>query len=353
MNVDSVYHDGSGTCWHVGDLLASKHPRTSRRVETRPLLEPYLGLTPWERDGGTPAEVRDHARRRGSDQVAAPSPKREHVEHVLRIASQLQDGIEPAPLIIGLDGRLWDGLHRLIAYDLVGRESCYALDFSDRATRDPDWSFDGLAGLLDPSHLDPHTLSSLQGRFWSAPGFPHLVCDELLTPDLLKSGHQEMLHLRGWQKVVTDFYSQQEIAYPRREATGNALRRIVEGFYSRSMRSWIASCTGLVVDVVGRRPTCVLHRMSKGDYVGFHNDYRPMGEAVRLVVFLGQESGEEEEGALVIMDSVRNEPLEVVLPQPGRLLLFGISDKSTHLVTEVTNADRYSMVFSYYSEELA
>ena len=355
MNADSVYEDGDGNSWHIGRLLASADPRGVILVDVLAWLLPYLHITPWEEDGGTPSRIGQYVRgweEGGVDSTPIPPTQREHVMYVRSIVEQLRNGGEPAPIVIGRDGRLWDGLHRLVAYSVVGRKRCYAVCFAENVD-DLIGSFDDLRGVLTAQWLNDGLLIPRQGEFWGASGFPRLVCDQFLVPCLAKRCYLEMLHFGGWEAVVTEFYSQREVVVERNDGRiGDALRVLVAAFCSLSMRKWIARCTGVVVDVVDRPPTVVLHRMCRGDYIGVHNDYRPQGEAFRLTLFLAGNEVDEEDGVLVAMDRRGRDALEIVPPRHNRLFAFGITGQSNHLVTEVSGSDRYSIVFSYFPEEL-
>lgn len=359
MNVDSVYSDGKGGDWHIGRLLASTYPRGLRLVDVSALLTPVLQTSPWEKDGGTPGEIRRWALLGSASldvkQVQISAIQQGHLDYVLGIVEQLRRGAEPAPLVIGFDGRLWDGLHRLIAYDLVGRRSCYAISFAE-SNDDGSLacSFDELASIVDPRWLVESKLAGRQGEFWSAAGFPHLICDDFLSRDFSSQCYAEILAIRDWKRVVTDFYSQDEVVLAlgdEGDERGPGLRTLVAAFFSRTMRRWICRSTGRVIDLADRLPTAVVHRLVEGDYIGVHNDYRPKGEAVRLVLFLGRESGRDEgDGIFVVMDRSKSRVVGLVPPRHNRLLSFGITDRSNHLVTEVSGESRYSIVFSYFLE---
>ena len=360
MNLDSVYSDGKGGSWHIGRLLTSTHPRGIRLVDVSALLTPVLQIIPWGQHGGTPGEIRQWAllgpASPNVDGVPISAAQQGHLDYVLGILEQIRGGAEPAPLILGFDGRLWDGLHRLIAYDLAGRRSCYAISFAESNDGGSlACSFDELTSIVDPRWLVESTLGSRQGEFWGAPGFPHLICDRFLSRDFAGRCYTEVLALRDWKRVVTDFYSQDEVVLELGDEgkAGRGLRTLVAAFFSRAMRRWICRCMGRVVDLTERPPTVVVHRMVEGDYIGVHNDYRPEGEAVRLVLFLGRESSKDvDDGVFVAMNRGRSEAVGLVPSRHNRLLSFGISDQSNHLVTEVVGESRYSIVFSYFLEGL-
>ena len=354
MNTDSVYDDGKGSKWHIRELLTSNRPRALRRVEVSEILVPLLDSVRWEKDGGTPREVRDFIGRSTTTKFV-PKAIWPHVAYVKGLVDDLLTGLDPDPLIVGIDGELWDGLHRLIAYSLVGRRYCLAVDFSRRNFTVDVFSsepIDGLKNEISCRWLGESDIVWAQGRFMAAEGFRRFVFDEFLEDSFAAGCLDNIVKMADrWERIKTDFYLQDEYTLKWDDATLMAhLRRLVEVFSSIGMQNWIARSMGCVVALP---PTVVAHRLRPGDYIGFHNDYRSDGEAVRLVLMLGN-AAEESGGVFVALgesEKSEHEVLEVVIPKHNRLLSFCISRRSYHLVTEVTAGDRYSIIFSYYAKK--
>ena len=293
MSADSVYDDGRGNSWHIGKLLTSSRPRGLRLVDVELLLTPLLDTIRWEQDSGTPRDIRELCLEEvGRGRI--PRAQRGHVDHVMLVVGQLRSHIEPTPLVIGMDGGLWDGLHRLIAYSLAGRKQCYAVDFSDTCdNRLLPYSICALEGEVSSVWLDRCELARRQGQFLTKDYFHRLILDDFLCCEIARQCFVDLTKIGdGWERVETDLYSQDEyILEANDEALSVALRRLVLMLQSGSLLTWIARCTGRVIK---GGPSIVAHRMRPGDYVGIHDDYRLGGEVIRFVLFLG--SGFLEEG---------------------------------------------------------
>ena len=346
MKSESIYDDGQGNHWHIGELLASYHPRCVRIVRVQDLLASLLDAERWGEYAGTFRQAIQLAQH-DVNLSQLPVEQKEHIEYIRQLATKLRAGFEPPPIVIGLDGTLWDGLHRLAAYAIVGRSSCPAIDFTQHPMTplSSSESFNALSTVLSPEWMTAETLVSHQGRFWGAEGFPHAIFDNFLQRDIAEQCLQELKTLQGWFRAETDFYLQDEFILQAGDPNlGSAIGNLTAALCSDAMLAWLATATG---HVTLHNPEVVAHKMRLGDYIGFHNDYRPNGERLRGVLFLDTEHRTSDDGVLVAMGSNPTEIVEVVIPTHNRLFFFRVSTNSNHLVTEVLGADRFSINFSW------
>ncbi len=346
MKSESIYDDGQGNRWHIGELLASYHPRCVRIVGVQDQLAYLLDAERWGEHVGTLRQAIQLAQH-DAEISQLPAEQKEHVEYIQQLAARLRTGFEPPPIVIGLDGTLWDGLHRLAAYAIVGRSSCPAIDFTQHPMTPlpSSESLNALSPVLSPEWMTVETLVCHQGRFWGAEGFPHAIFDNFLQRDIAEQCLQELKTLQGWFRAETDFYLQDEFIFQTGDpGLGPAIGNLTAALCSDAMLSWLATATG---HVALHNPEVVAHKMRLGDYIGFHNDCHPNGERLRGVLFLDTEYRAPNDGVLVAMGSDPTEVVEAVTPTHNRLFFFRVSTNSNHLVTEVLGADRFSINFSW------
>ena len=347
MKTESLYDDGQGNRWDIAELLASNHSRSVRVVGVQDQLGPLLDTEKWGEDGGTIRQAIQLAQN-DAELSQLPTEQKEHVKYIRKLSEKLRMGFEPCPIVIGLDGTLWDGLHRIAAYAIVGRSSCPAIDFSHGLMKPllpTSESLRPLHSVLSPEWMTVETLWLQQGRFWGAEGFPHATFDKWLKGDFAERCFQELEIHRGWFRAETDLYLQDEFILQTGDPRlGPAIKELTAALCSDSMLAWVANATG---HVALHSVEVIAHKMRPGDYIGYHNDYRPNGERVRGVIFLGTQHREIDDGVLVAMGSKENEVVEAIIPTHNRLFFFRVSANSNHLVTEVLGPDRFSINFSW------
>lgn len=346
MKSESIYDDGQGNHWHIGELLASHHPRCVRIVGVQDHLAYLLDTKRWGEHAGTLRQAIQLAQH-DAEISQLPAEQKEHVEYIQQLATRLRTGFDPPPIVIGLDGTLWDGLHRLAAYAIIGCSSCPAIDFTQHPMTllPSSESLNALSPVLSPEWMTAETLVRHQGRFWGAEGFPHAIFDNFLQGDVAEQCLRELKTLQGWFRAETDFYLHDEFILQADDPNlGPAIGNLTAALYSDAMLAWLATATG---HVALHNPEVVAHKMRLGDYIGFHNDYRPNGERLRGVLFLDTENRVSDDGILVAMGSNPTEVVEAVIPTHNRLFFFRVSMASNHLVTEVLGADRFSINFSW------
>jgi hypothetical protein len=354
---DSLHIDENGHTWSIRALLASGQPREFRRLKTACLWSRTSHRRCWGSDLPSPAYIlatsglrqvvvfADDALIQYEDTVA---------DHELRIARLIQaqrrgDFIEP--LIIGLDGWLWDGMHRLAAHYACSVPEVDVFDFSEGRSdllRSPV----SLDKVLGPSLRAADAPDVLRDRFDKAQPYRHIFVPEVFDEAFAEAVTRECEGL-AWRLATTDFYEQYEVSLIDTEHlfTGTALDALREVALSTQFAELISTITGQgqieVVDVA-------CHRSTTGQQIGIHNDFYPEGEVCRFTIHLNAGWTLNDGGLFVTFAAADCEAVTAAyLPTMNTALLFEISPASFHAVTEVTSArPRYSIVISFIRRRL-
>ena len=176
--------------------------------------------------------------------------------------------------------------------------------------------------------------------------FPFSVVSEALCDNVERATLSWFERAAPWTLTEESFYSQHEfdmrnIGLPTdvaRLAVDSALatlREVVSGLFHRRLRP--------TVDMTA-------HRLTAGQRIRIHDDYLDGGETHRLIVQLNRGWTAGDGGYLLLFGGRQPEDVRVVLPPiSGQALLFEISHRSHHAVSEITRGERYSIVYSFYA----
>lgn len=352
MPYDSLHIDEDGQTWSIRDLLASDRPRAPRRLVTPCLWSRTSYQRCWGSDLPSPAyilatsgllqtaEVTDNSVIQYTNTVE---------DHVLRIGRLIQaqrrgDFIEP--LVIGLDGWLWDGKHRLAALYACNIPEVDVLDFSEGRSilLRPPVSLDE---AIAPCLREADALDVLRERFGKAQPYRHIFMPEVFDAAFAEAVARESEWLE-WRLSTTEFYEQYEVSLIDTEEPFNstALDALREVALSPQFVKFISNIAGLgqldVVDVA-------CHKSTNGQQIGIHNDFYPEGEVCRFTIHLNSGWTLDDGGLFVTFASEDLATMTAAyLPSMNSALLFEISPASFHAVTEMTGSrPRYSIVISF------
>ena len=126
-----------------------------------------------------------------------------------------------------------------------------------------------------------------------------------------------------------------DVALLAADATVAAMRDLISELFNRRLRT--------IVDVTA-------HRLTKGQRIRIHNDYLEGGETHRLIVQVNRGWSAGDGGYLLFFGGGEPEDLRVVLaPVSRQALIFEISRRSHHAVSQVTRGERYSIVYSFHA----
>lgn len=358
MPYDSHHIDQSGQTWSIRELLASDRPRILRCLKTAALWSRTSYRRSWGREIPSPSYIlATSGLRRGV--LAADGAVIQYedtaADHGLRIASLIRAhkrGDVFNPLIIGLDGLLWDGKHRLAALYACDVPEVEVLDFSGGSSellRPPVSPSDVLA----PRLLAAHASGVLRDRFDRGEPYRHVFIPEVFEAGFADALTDDIESL-PWRLATTDFYEQYEdsLIDTERPYVGSPLDALREVAMSPEFAEFIGSVTSQgqleVVDVA-------CHRSTAGQQIGIHNDFYPEGEVCRFTIHLNPGWTLEDGGLFVTFAAPDSSAVRAAyLPTMNSALLFEISPASFHAVTEVTtDRPRYSIVISFVHRRAA
>ena len=353
MSYDSLYIDENGQTWSIRELLASERPRIQIQLATPSLWSRTSYRRSWGIDLPSPAYILANLRRQTTD-IIQSSGRIQHIntvqDHELRILSfirTIERGEFIDPVIIGLNGSLWDGMHRLAALYACEVPYVDVLDFSDgRSTllRSPV----SVDKVLAPYLCNEAGKDVLRERFSNAEPYPHIFIPEVFELAFAEAMMHESEGL-PWTLSATEFYDQYEVSLidneqPFDSTALDSLREVALSPSFGELISAVTGQTGLKISDVA------CHRSTPGQQIGIHNDFYPRGEVCRFTIHLNSDWQINEGGMFVTFASADRATVSAAyLPSMNSALLFEISPKSFHAVTAVTGErPRYSIVISFY-----
>lgn len=350
MLYDSGHVDENGRMLSNQAILLSDRPRFRRRLLTASLWSRTSHWGCWGRDLPSPAYILANSRQvklvEGGDKNVVQYTNTIE-DHALRIACFIraqQRGDFLGPLTIGLDGRLWDGMHRLAALYASNVPEVDVLDFSDGRSSllQPPVSLDEVLapGVRKLNHADV-----LREQFGKARPYRHIFISEVFDEAFAKAVRREIEGLE-WSLSTTEFYEQYEVSLvdTRQPFENTALDSLREVALSSAFADLISTITNQgplhVVDVA-------CHRCTTGQQIGIHNDFEPGGEVCRFTIHLNSGWTLNDGGLFVTFAEDCVGMTASYIPAMNSALLFEISPTSFHAVTQVTGIrPRYSIVIS-------
>ena len=174
--------------------------------------------------------------------------------------------------------------------------------------------------------------------------FPFCVVPEALRNGVEQATLSWFERAAPWNLTETSFYSQHEfdmrdvelaadVAPLAADRTLAVMREVISELFHRRLRT--------AVDMTA-------HRLTAGQRIRIHNDYLEGGETHRLIVQLNRGWTCRDGGQLLLFGGREPEDLRVVLaPVSKQALIFEISHRSHHAVSEIVRGERYSIVYSF------
>lgn len=350
MPRDSIHIDDAGQPWSIRALLASNRPRRMRTLPVETVWARTAHRRRWGPGVSSPARLL--AQPRFLDALRGEPVPSESIDdtdeaHIGRIAAlhgALAVGRAVPPLVVGLDGTVWDGVHRLAAMRARCLASVDVLDFSDGSALAQPTPL--LGEVLGGPLATEDGLGALRRAFGQANPYRHVYFANPLHADSLDQLVGEMEPL-PWQLASTHFYDQYEVSLLDREwRCGPFLQRLQEVLQSEQAARHLSA-------LVGRRALRVAdiacHRSLDGQSIGLHNDVSPDGEVCRLTFHLSPGWTPEDGGHFVVFGGTSpNSAVAAYPPVMNTAILFEIGPSSHHAVTEVTSdKPRYSIVAAF------
>jgi Rps23 Pro-64 3,4-dihydroxylase Tpa1-like proline 4-hydroxylase len=176
---------------------------------------------------------------------------------------------------------------------------------------------------------------SLSERYRSASPFPHIVIDDFLPPDVLRS----VLHNFPSSKDKTFFDRDQErlkYQYQPQEVPSGIVRNLFAELNSSTFLRFLERLTG--IEALLPDPYFIgggLHETKRGGHLGIHADFNVLEELklerrLNLLVYLNENWDDEYGGELELWDREMNECVVRVKPVFGRAVIFNTALDSYH-----------------------
>ena len=351
MPHDSLHTDAHDVAWSIRELLRSDRPRRTRRLPVDWLWTRSACARHW--GGGLPPPARVIAR--GDFQWALREDQRtpilhvdtveDHIARIVDLVRAVRGGVPLDPLVIGPDGDLWDGLHRLAALYVARVPEVDVIDFRvEQALEDVPAA--GVADFVHPALLNERNRTLVAERLATAEPYPHFYLRKVLVPEQARAVARE-LEMLPWRLAETDFYEQYEMSLLDCEAKtlGPALRGFREAVMSDGFARWLAQITQSPALRIG---DIACHKSVSGQQIGIHTDHSDEAEACRLTLHFN-EGWQLEEGGLYVTfaDHTPASAPGAYPPEMNTAILFKISERSFHCVTPlVGKRPRYSIVIA-------
>jgi hypothetical protein len=167
-----------------------------------------------------------------------------------------------------------------------------------------------------------------------SPNFSYVVLDWLETS-------------APWNLVVSDFYEQYEFSFWNVDLPSYLSVLIEEDFVTRLR----ASVGNIFKAKLSMKVDIAAHKLVQGQRIRLHNDFIWGQETHRLLIHLNRAWKEEDGGLLVFFNSSDPDDIHKAFrPVHNTALAFAVSPKSNHAVSVVHGGQRFTLVYSFYSE---
>lgn len=350
MPHDSIHIDKQGKHWSIRELLASERPYVLYTARVEFLWSKYANSRRWGSKVSSAARLLAYALTHVPSHVAESTPldfsdtNFAHACRIIRIKNAIERGENLPPLLIGSDGNLWDGLHRLAALRGARREYVDVLLHGEL----PDDIELNLSDI-SPTLADISKIGELHARFSCGQSFPHVYFSSPLNDALARDMVEEFQQL-PWRLSSTEFYDQYEVSLLDRDwPIGPALELFQQAMQSEELAKALAR-------IVGTRSLFVsdiaCHLSEKGQSIGIHNDMSDDREVCRMTIHLTPNWQTSDGGHFVVFKTPSvDDAVAAYPPIYNTAILFRINNSSFHAVSEISsNQSRLSVVVAFVEE---
>lgn len=176
--------------------------------------------------------------------------------------------------------------------------------------------------------------------------FPFSVVPDALCDGIEQATLSWFEQAAPWRLTEESFYSQHEFDMRDAELPSD-IAELAAGTTLVGMRELVSE---LFQRRLGTAVDLTAHRLTAGQRIRIHDDYLDGGETHRLILQLNRGWTPGDGGRLLLFGGREPEDVRVVLaPMSKQALLFEISQRSHHAVSEVVRGERYSIVYSFHA----
>ena len=176
--------------------------------------------------------------------------------------------------------------------------------------------------------------------------FPHAITREALPPVLVARALRWMEEEAPWTLRIADFYEQWEMHLDAQTLPDGLGDLVAPSIIARLVDELLPWGRGRV-----QLLEITAHRMTAGQTIRVHNDFRPGGETHRILVQLNRGWCDEQGGLLMLFGSSDAGDLRrTIRPAHGSGFGFAISERSFHAVSTIVDGERFTLVYSFREE---
>lgn len=220
--------------------------------------------------------------------------------------------------------------------------------------------------------VSPEALSKLNEStklYLDAEAYPHIVIDNFLTEDYLKSAvdYAESLMLKNadHKNLPPSKHAQYKYAYDKIGTFSSPVKEIFTELNSPEFVEMVSKLTG-IQDLVKNNTQLKgagIHKIAKDGYLRLHTDFNNYNDKkhglldrrINILIYLNPNWKEEYGGELWICDKKSKKCVDKILPILNRCVIFSTTNKSIHghplkLSVPDKNIHRNSLALYYYTK---
>jgi Rps23 Pro-64 3,4-dihydroxylase Tpa1-like proline 4-hydroxylase len=178
--------------------------------------------------------------------------------------------------------------------------------------------------------------------------FPYLVSPEAFSKDASLEILNWLETDAPWRLVETNFYEQYEFSLAEVRLPAHLAFLQDRNFLNRLK----ARIEGLFQARLSEQIDLTAHKLISGQRIRIHNDFIPGQETHRLLIQLNRHWTEADGGFLLLFNS--SDPADVhkvFRPFHNSVVGMVITPVSHHAVSLVHGGERFTLVYSFYSDE--
>lgn len=178
--------------------------------------------------------------------------------------------------------------------------------------------------------------------------FPHFSSTSVFSNGIDSSLFDWFEKTSEWELVTTDFYEQYEFSFLNIDIPDHLKSIINIGTIEVIEKKLKESFNVNYLNLVG----VTAHKLVNGHHIGIHNDYIGGEETHRMVVHLSPNWDESKGGFFMLFNSADAKDIKkIIKPLNNTAIGFEISKISNHAVSQIYNFSRYTIVYTFSTNE--